>query len=232
MLGPSFRDELGTSTQDTSPIALGSPNACTAAVPAGSIFVGRDFSPETAYSGVLERPIGGGLKRAMDVAICLVAIVLTAPFMLAIAALIRLWTGRPAILGEEHVGFDGSTFTRYRFRTTVRNPQVDCINNVLRKSGLEDLPQLLNVLRGEMSVVGPRPIARADLPNYGRHAAKLLRAKPGIVGMGQAIGRSGVSFSRQVALDRCYARNWSALLDIKILFRAVGAAYRRDPRRG
>jgi lipopolysaccharide/colanic/teichoic acid biosynthesis glycosyltransferase len=159
----------------------------------------------------------------MDIAISLVAIVLTGPFMLAIAALIRLWTGRPAILGEEHVGFDGSTFTRYRFRTAAMNPQVDCIGNILSKSGIEELPQLFSVLRGQMSLVGPRPIARVDLRNYGRHAAGLLRARPGMAGMWQAMGRRGVSLSRQVALDRYYARNWSVWLDIKILFQAIGA---------
>jgi exopolysaccharide production protein ExoY len=159
----------------------------------------------------------------MDVAISLCAIVLTAPFMLSIAALIRLWTGRPAIIGEEHAGLGGSTFTRYRFRTTPTNAEVDCISNVLRRSGLDGLPQLLNVLRGEMSVVGPRPIVRVDLHKYGRHAARVLRAKPGIVGLWQANGGSGVSLSRQVALDLHYARNWSVRLDISILFQALGA---------
>jgi exopolysaccharide production protein ExoY len=201
-----------------------------------------------------EVPIGGWLKRAADVVIATVALLVFAPFMLAIGLLIRLWTGGPAIFAQERAGFDGSTFTCYKFRTMVMNaeealnrhlasdpaaakewretrklrhdPRVGCIGNVLRKSSLDELPQLINVIRGEMSIVGPRPVVPGELSCYGRHAKSCFMAKPGVTGMWQVSGRNRLSYSARVALDRYYARNWSIWLDVWILFKTVGAVLR------
>jgi exopolysaccharide production protein ExoY len=237
----------------TSALALGALDRHAAGILANSITdtVEQSLSSACIGSPVSERAIGGRLKRIMDVAIALVAIVVLAPFMFAIAALIRLWTGGPAIFAQQRIGFDGSTFTCYKFRTMVLNaeevldkylaanpsaakewretrklrndPRVGCIGNVLRKSSLDELPQLLNVLRGEMSIVGPRPIVPGELVCYGRHAASCFKARPGLTGMWQVSGRNSVSYSTRVALDRYYVRNWSVWLDVKILIKTVRA---------
>jgi exopolysaccharide production protein ExoY len=200
---------------------------------------------------VRDRPIGGKVKRAMDIVISLLAIVVLAPLMLMIVALIRLTMGGPLIFAHHRVGFDGATFTCYKFRTMVVNaeevlsrylaanpcaakqwretrklwhdPRVGCIDNILRKSSLDELPQLFNVLRGEMSIVGPRPIVASEVRNYGRHAEAYFQARPGLTGIWPVSGRNRLSYRARVGLDRYYVRNWSIRLDVMILLKTIPA---------
>jgi exopolysaccharide production protein ExoY len=185
----------------------------------------------------------------MDIAIASVALLLLAPLMLVIAALVRVSMGGRVFFSQERIGAGGSHFTCWKFRTMPVNadkilqqhllanpaaarewletrklqndPRVGCLASVLRKSSLDELPQLFNVLRGEMSIVGPRPIVIPELSYYGRFAAECFAAKPGITGLWQVSGRNKVGYSTRIALDRLYARRWSIGLDLWILVKTI-----------
>jgi exopolysaccharide production protein ExoY len=191
-------------------------------------------------------PIGGTLKRSIDVAISLLLIVLLAPLMFGTAVLVGLFVGRPIIFPHRRIGFGGTSFICYKFRTMmggdevlnrylVANPQaaeewrrlrklrddprVCSIAKLLRKSSLDELPQLFNVLRGDMSLIGPRPIVDEEIQRYGLHFEQCFQARPGLSGIWQANGRSRVGYERRVALDRYYTRRWSIWIDIGIMLK-------------
>jgi exopolysaccharide production protein ExoY len=201
-------------------------------------------------------PIGGALKRALDIAIALLVLTLLAPLMGLIAIGIRLWMGGPVIFRQERIGFDGCTFVCLKFRSMVRNaddvlrehlaqdpsaarewqetqklrndPRVSFVGNLLRKSSLDELPQFFNVLRGDMSCVGPRPIIPAELGRYGAHARTCFRARPGITGIWQTNGRNRLSYAERIALDHYYVNHWSFWLDMVLLLKTIPAVLRTD----
>lgn len=168
-----------------------------------------------------------------------------------VAALIRLVMGGPVIFAHERVGFGGRTFACYKFRTMtadsdamlahylagnpqaaaewhttrklLNDPRVCCLGSILRKSSIDELPQLYNVLRGDMSLVGPRPVVPDELERYGSHAREYLKARPGLTGVWQTSGRNRVSYRRRVALDCFYARRWSLWLDLILLVKTIPA---------
>jgi exopolysaccharide production protein ExoY len=217
----------------------------------GDIVPERSHLPRLHPANADSGPIGGTTKRAMDIAICLVAIALLAPFMLLIAVLIRVTMGGPAIFAQQRVGRGGRLFTCYKFRTMVTDadevlrrhlaanpraaqewretcklrddPRVSAFGNILRKASLDELPQIFNVLRGDMSAVGPRPVVPGELANYGSHWRECFAARPGLTGLWQVSGRNSLSYPARVALDRAYARKWSIRLDLAILIRTVPA---------
>ena len=104
-----------------------------------------------------------------------------------------------------------------------KDPRVTPLGRFLRKTSLDEIPQLLNVFSGEMALIGPRPIVKKEIPYYGRAYSVFSSVKPGITGLWQTSGRSGTDYARRVALDSYYVLNWSPWLDIWILFRTVGA---------
>jgi exopolysaccharide production protein ExoY len=187
----------------------------------------------------------------MDVALASAALVLLAPIMLMIAALVHIRIGRPAIFAQKRVGFGGRLFTCYKFRTMrvdadevlrrhlaadpaaalewhetrkLRNdPRVGCLGTILRKSSLDELPQLFNVVRGDMSLVGPRPVVPEEIERYGRHARTCFKARPGLTGMWQTGGRNRASYTARVARDLYYARHWSLWLDLVVLIKTIPA---------
>ena len=220
-------------------------------------------TPETAEARVSAdaadlhlSPVGGGLKRGLDIAIASVVAALLAPLMVLIAAGIRLCMGGPVIFRQERVGLNGSRFVCFKFRSMARNadeilqqhlaqnpsaarewqetqklrndPRVGWLGHILRKSSLDELPQLFNVLRGDMSCVGPRPIVPAELQRYGAYANRCFRAKPGITGMWQTNGRNRLSYSERVALDNYYVDHWSLWLDIVLLIKTIPAVLHVD----
>jgi exopolysaccharide production protein ExoY len=180
-------------------------------------------------------PVGGRLKRAIDVTLALLALVLLAPIILLVAILLRIGIGRPLLFAEDHVGFGGKVFTAYTFRTApihhanklLSTPTIATCLGTLRGAGLDRLPQLLSILRGEMSFVGPRAIALDELDRPGHFAPDYFKARPGLVGLRQAdrIGIAG--YRRHAALDRYYVRRWSIWLDLTLLANAV-VAVRED----
>jgi exopolysaccharide production protein ExoY len=207
-------------------------------------------------TGTTNPPIGGLFKRAMDLIIAGTALILAAPVMIVICLLIKIVTGGPAVFSHSRVGFGGKPFNCYKFRSMVANsdevlktyldanpnarkeweethkirndPRVTFFGRLLRKSSLDELPQLINILRGDMSCVGPRPIVKDELSRYGDHQAEYLRTRPGLTGLWQVSGRSSLDYDNRVALDSQYVRNWSIWLDVVILLRTIVAVMRVD----
>jgi exopolysaccharide biosynthesis polyprenyl glycosylphosphotransferase len=202
----------------------------------------------------VERPVCSGaryaVKLAVDRLIALVTIALAAPLLLLIALLVTLDSPGPVLYGQRRVGEGGRMFTMLKFRTMCadadamrealesrndgngtlfklrRDPRVTRVGAVLRRYSLDELPQLLNVVRGEMSLVGPRPPLPGEVDRYESDAVRRLRARPGMTGLWQVSGRSDLSWMESVRLDLWYVDNWSLALDAQILLRTAGAVVR------
>jgi exopolysaccharide biosynthesis polyprenyl glycosylphosphotransferase len=187
------------------------------------------------------------LKRAVDLAAALVLLLLLSPLLLLIALAIKLDSRGPVLFGQERVGKDGKVFIAYKFRSMVveaeklfdkvkhmseveghvfkmkDDPRVTRVGKWLRKFSLDELPQLINVLLGEMSLVGPRPPIPREVANYSSWHKKRLRITPGITGLWQVSGRSEIPFEEMVRLDIYYIENWSLWMDCKILLMTIPA---------
>lgn len=199
-------------------------------------------------------PIGGSLKRVFDIGVASLALFLLCPMLLMAALFIKLTMGGPVLLAHSRVGLNGKVFRCYKFRTMVndaeeplrryldqdprnarewqasklaRNPHVTALDQILRKAGIDRLPQLINVLRGDMSCVGPRPVIAAELQRYGAQAADYLKCRPGLTGLWQ-LSPNCPSYVNRVALDGLYTLNWSLLLDLAILVRTIPAILKFD----
>jgi exopolysaccharide biosynthesis polyprenyl glycosylphosphotransferase len=197
----------------------------------------------------LLEPSSKWVKRFFDLFTSLALIALTFPLMLLIYFVVKLSSAGGAIHKQNRVGQSGRPFTIYKFRTMksgaeqvlaayleqhptakqewltkrklVRDPRVTRVGRFLRRSSLDELPQLFNILKGEMSFVGPRPIVREELAYYGDNAYLYTQVLPGLTGLMQISGRSNLSYQERVRLDIYYARNWSVWLDIVILAKTV-----------
>jgi exopolysaccharide biosynthesis polyprenyl glycosylphosphotransferase len=190
------------------------------------------------------------LKGMFDRVVALVALVLLSPLLLAFAMIIRLSDRGPALFTQTRVGKDGKVFRIYKFRTMVvdaearlaelraanehdgvlfkmrRDPRITAIGVHLRKYSIDELPQLLNVVRGEMSLVGPRPALPDETARYADHVRRRLVVKPGLTGMWQVNGRSDLSWEESVRLDLRYVENWSFALDLQILWKTISVIFR------
>jgi exopolysaccharide biosynthesis polyprenyl glycosylphosphotransferase len=185
------------------------------------------------------------LKRALDIVLASFALLVTSPVMLAIAVAVRMDSKGPIFYGAERIGRKGRTFCCYKFRTMVQNadklkadlehmnerdgilfkiandPRITRVGAVLRKYSLDELPQFYNVLRGDMSLVGPRPPMAAEVEQYDLAHLRRLDVLPGITGLWQVEARQDPSFDSYISLDTAYVENWSLWLDLKILARTV-----------
>ena len=189
-------------------------------------------------------PSRPALMRIFDVAASLACLIFLAPLMLAILVLILVIDRAPPVFGHTRIGRGGAAFRCFKFRTmrldadehlrallesdeTARlwwerqhklpeDPRITPLGSLLRRSSLDELPQFLNVLRGEMSLVGPRPIVAAEIAKYGRYFEHYCRVRPGITGLWQVSGRSSTTYRRRVAMDVVYIRSRTLLLDLKI----------------
>ncbi len=198
--------------------------------------------------GVREPSIRGwnrALKRLIDVAIAGLLLLLIAPLLAVIALLIKWDSPGPVLFTQRRVGRAGQIFTVYKFRSMRlgaeaeqhqlveqneasgplfkmrQDPRVTRVGRWLRRLSLDELPQLYNVLRGEMSLVGPRPAVTAEVEQYEKWHLRRLEVSPGITGLWQVSGRSELTFDEMVMLDLFYAENWSLGLDFKILLRTI-----------
>ena len=174
-------------------------------------------------------------KRALDVVIAGLAAAIAGPFMLLIALAIRLEDRGPALLRQSRVGMYGEDFDLLKFRTMIadahtvgsgwlvaeRDPRITRVGRVLRKWSLDELPQMFNVLRGEMSIVGPRPTLRYQVDQYTPFQRRRLEAKPGITGWAQIRGRNSLRWPERIELDVWYVEHQSLRLDLAILLRTV-----------
>lgn len=187
------------------------------------------------------------LKRALDLVLCLPVVLICAVPGLLLGLLIRLDSAGPVLYRQRRLGKDGKSFDVFKFRTMRQDadevlaryleenpglreewekdrklkhdPRITRVGHFLRKSSLDELPQLLNVVRGEMSLVGPRPIVEDEIVKYGEVYADYCRVRPGITGLWQVSGRNNTTYEERVSLDRYYVTNWCIWMDLWILAR-------------
>jgi len=189
------------------------------------------------------------LKRLIDIVLSLGVTIAISPLLLTIFLLIRILDRGPALFRQARIGRDGRVFIIYKFRTMhpdadarlnallmsdpaaasewrayqkLRNdPRITPIGRFLRRSSLDELPQLINILRGDMGLIGPRPVAPDELQRYGQVAHVYTAVRPGVLGLWQVRGRNHLTYAQRVALDGEYVRNWSILTDLRILLEAI-----------
>jgi len=186
------------------------------------------------------------LKRALDIVFSILALILLSPLLLIVAIAVRLDSPGPVFYTSERIGKKGHVFRCIKFRTMVRDaenrrpevmhmnerdgvlfkiandPRITRVGRFLRKYSLDELPQFLNVLRGDMSVVGPRPPIASEVREYKVGHLRRLDVTPGITGLWQVQARKDPSFDSYISLDVTYIENWSLMLDIQIILRTVG----------
>lgn len=209
----------------------------------------------TLATWIAPRPRGGWrgrAKRLFDLVIATTALLLLSPVLAAVALAVKLTSPGPIFFRQERVGRNSEPFHVLKFRSMVVNaeellaellaenegagplfkmrsdPRVTRVGRFIRKTSLDELPQLINVLRNEMSLVGPRPALRSEMAEWDQDLYDRLNVKPGITGMWQVSGRSGTSFDEYTRLDLYYVHNWSLLVDLSILARTVPAVLRSD----
>ena len=202
------------------------------------------------------RAANGLAKRLADIVIAATALIFLSPAWLTIAALIKLSDGGPVLYRHRRIGRFGARFDCLKFRTMATDgderlarhldadpdaatewretqklrddPRVTTVGALLRRSSFDELPQLWNVLRGEMSVVGPRPVTRAELRRYGRDRRYYLLVRPGMTGLWQVSGRSHTTYEQRVRFDREYLEEWSWLGELWIMLMTIPAVLRTE----
>ncbi len=192
------------------------------------------------------------LKRTTDLVLALAALCLSAPLMLLIALLIKIDTKGPILFVHHRVGKNGCPLSLYKFRSMytdaeakiaeftpeqkteweenfklVNDPRLTPVGRILRQTSLDELPQFFNILRGDLSFVGPRPVVPDELKKYGEKKDKFLSVTPGLSGYWQAYARNSCSYEKRMEMELYYVENANYLWDIKILFATVGALITR-----
>jgi len=176
------------------------------------------------------------MSRIFDIAIAAVALVVLSPVLLIATIAIKLGSRGPVLYRQRRVGLDGEEFEMLKLRTMVEgsdpvgvgtvvtreDPRVTRAGRVLRRTSLDEIPNLLNVLRGEMAIVGPRPTIPAQVIDYTPRQHRRHEVLPGITGWAQVQGRAGIPWEERIELDVWYVDNRSAALDVRILLRTVG----------
>jgi exopolysaccharide production protein ExoY len=201
-------------------------------------------------------PVGYTTKRLIDIVLASVAIFPLAPLLIICWVATTVTSPGTAIFRHKRVGFRGESFDCFKFRTMVvdaseqlawllerdpvaaaewaanrklrYDPRITAIGAILRRSSLDELPQLFNVLRGDMSIVGPRPVTQDELNRYAKSIPEYLSCRPGVTGLWQVSGRSSTTYRKRVACDSFYARHWSIQLDLKIIIATIPALMPSD----
>lgn len=179
------------------------------------------------------------MKRAVDLTVSALALLLLSPVLIAIALVVALTMGRPVLFRQQRAGLHGQPFTIVKFRTMTNSqspedgllPDAERLTrsgSLLRSTSLDELPEFLNVLRGEMSLVGPRPLPMKYLPLYSTRHAHRHDVRPGITGWAQVNGRNATTWEERLDMDVWYVENRSMRLDLATLRRTVGAVLSRD----
>ena len=193
------------------------------------------------------------IKRVFDIVFSLIGLVLLSPIFLIISVIIKLDSKGPVFFVHSRIGEKGKPIGIYKFRTMVNNaedlikkftpeqkeefersyklendPRITKIGNFLRKTSLDELPQILNILKGELSIIGPRPIIQAELEKYEENKEKFLSVKPGLTGYWAANGRSDTSYEERMQMELYYVDNMSFKLDVKIFFKTIFAVIKKE----
>ena len=193
------------------------------------------------------------VKRVTDILGALIGLILLSPIFLIVAIAIKLDSKGPIIFGHTRKGLGGKDIKVYKFRTMYENskeifdnfteeqkqefyknfkldndPRITKIGNFLRRSSIDELPQLINILNGSMSIVGPRPIVEKEIALYGEYAPKLFSVVPGLTGYWQANGRSDTTYEERIKMDMYYIDNRSLGLDLKIIFKTFSSVIKGE----
>ena len=196
------------------------------------------------------------IKRSLDILLVLVSAPVILPLLAIVVAAVRLSSPGPIFFSHRRIRRHGTFFTMWKFRTMCTNsseilenylaahpearaewrrthklrhdPRITRVGAILRRTSLDELPQLWNIFNGSMTLVGPRPIVAAEVEKYGEYFADYCLVKPGLTGLWQVSGRSAVDYPERVKLDRRYAHNWSLRGDLKILLKTFGAVINQD----
>jgi Undecaprenyl-phosphate galactose phosphotransferase WbaP len=191
------------------------------------------------------------IKRLLEMFLVIIGGLVILPFLLLIALIIKLSSPGPVLYGHKRLGLNGKHFHAYKFRSMVKDadkklqslldadprlkeeweashklkddPRVTKIGKFLRRTSFDEFPQLINILKGEMSLVGPRPVTDPEIEKYGENARRILTVKPGLTGLWQVSGRSDTDYAERVSYDLYYIQSWSVWLDLWILYRTPGA---------
>jgi sugar transferase EpsL len=195
----------------------------------------REVRSKASIPGTYQR----FLKRPLDIAGALVLLVLSFPILLIVGVIVRLSIGSPVLFSQMRPGLNGKPFKIYKFRTMTNakgsngellpdEERVTRVGQWIRGTSLDEFPEFYNVLKGDMSLVGPRPLFMRYLPRYSAEQARRHNVRPGITGWAQVNGRNDISWDRRLAMDVWYVDNLSLKLDVSILFKTVGKVLRRD----
>lgn len=201
---------------------------------------------------VKPKPIYDFVKRVFDIVCSLIGLIVLSPVFIIISILIKTTSEGPVFFAHKRVGKGGKTIKIYKFRSMVTNaeelikkftpeqkaeyeknfklendPRVTKVGKFMRKTSLDELPQLINILKGDISVVGPRPVMDVETKIYGNYRDMLLSVKPGLTGFWAANGRSATTYIRRRAMEIYYVKNRSVLLDLKIIFKTFISVFKR-----
>ena len=182
------------------------------------------------------------LKRLIDIIGSAVGLVVLSPLFLVVAVLIKIDSKGPVFFVQERVGKNGKLFRIIKFRTMIpgadektkgiyideKNPYITRIGHFLRRWSIDELPELINVLKGDMSLVGPRPTLEYQVRKYNDFQKKRLLVKPGITGWAQVNGRNRITWPERIKLDVWYVEHWSFMLDMKILFKTIKVLFTKE----
>lgn len=173
------------------------------------------------------------MKRWLDLVISIPLIFLLSPLMLLIAVVIKIRMGNPVFFKQERPGLGAQPFTLYKFRTMVKGELSDeirltSLGRKLRKFSLDELPQLVNVVKGEMSLVGPRPLLMEYLPLYNKQQSLRHKVQPGVTGWAQVNGRNAIKWEEKFKLDAWYVNNQRISLDVRILLLTIAKVAKRE----
>ena len=216
----------------------------------------KKYSYDTAKATnkkIVNKPAYDFIKRFADIVCSAIAIVLLSPFLVIIGIGIKATSKGPVIFVHKRVGKSGKEIGIFKFRSMVTNaeelikkftpeqkkefeenfklendPRITKFGKFLRKTSLDELPQLFNILKGDLSIVGPRPIMEFETKMYGKYKDLLLSVKPGLTGFWAANGRSDTSYKRRRAMEIYYVKNRSLLFDIQIIFKTVISVFKGE----
>lgn len=193
------------------------------------------------------------IKRGMDAIFAFIGLILISPILAIIALAIKIDSKGPVFFKHTRVGKSGKIIKIYKFRTMVDNaedliknftpeqmkeykenykltndPRITRVGKILRRASIDELPQLINIVKGELSIIGPRPVVQEELKKYGENAEKLLSVTPGLTGYWAANGRSCISYEHRMEMELFYVDNISFKLDLKIFFKTIETVIKRE----
>ena len=183
-------------------------------------------------------------KRIVDIILGCIGLVLLSPVFLILAICIKIDSKGPVIFAHKRIGKNGKEFNMYKFRSMYENaeekrewqenfklendPRITKVGKFLRKTSLDELPQIVNIIKGDLSIIGPRPIVDEELEKYGENKEKFLSITPGLTGYWQANGRSNTTYEERMQMELYYIDNQSLLLDIKIFFKTIVSVLKKE----